>query len=43
MSEEIQRSAPGSTLVMIRQAAHLANLEQPEQFTKALSGFLAAH
>ena len=43
MSEEIQRSAPGSKLVMIRQAAHLSNLEQPEQFTKALSDFLAAH
>jgi 3-oxoadipate enol-lactonase len=43
MSEEIQRSAPGSKLVMIRQAAHLSNLEQPEQFTKALSEFLAAY
>ena len=43
MSEEIHRSAPGSKLVMIRQAAHLSNLEQPEQFTKALSDFLAAH
>jgi 3-oxoadipate enol-lactonase len=43
MSEEIQRSAPGSKLVMIRQAAHLANLEQPEQFTRALQEFLAAH
>jgi 3-oxoadipate enol-lactonase len=43
MSEEIQRSAPGSKLVMIKQAAHLANLEQPQQFTKALQEFLAAH
>jgi pimeloyl-ACP methyl ester carboxylesterase len=29
--------------VMIKQAAHLANLEQPQQFTKALQEFLAAH
>jgi 3-oxoadipate enol-lactonase len=43
MSEEIQRSAPGSKLVMIKQAAHLSNLEQPEQFTRALQEFLAAH
>ncbi len=43
MSEEIHRSAPGSKLVMIKQAAHLSNVEQPEQFTKALSEFLAAY
>ena len=43
MSEEIHRSAPGSKLVMIRQAAHLSNVEQPEQFTRALQEFLAAH
>lgn len=43
MSEEIQRSAPGSKLVMIKQAAHLSNVEQPERFTKALSDFLATH
>ena len=43
MAEEIHRNAPGSKLVMIKQAAHLSNVEQPEQFTKALSAFLAAH
>jgi 3-oxoadipate enol-lactonase len=43
MSEEIHRSAPGSKLVMIKQAAHLSNVEQPEQFTKALSEFLGAY
>jgi 3-oxoadipate enol-lactonase len=43
MAEEIHRSAPGSKLVMIKQAAHLANVEQPEQFTRALQEFLAAH
>jgi 3-oxoadipate enol-lactonase len=43
MSEEIQRSIPGSKLAMIPQAAHLSNLEQPALFTKALREFLAAH
>ncbi len=43
MADEIHRNAPGSKLVMIKQAAHLANVEQPEQFTKALSEFLAAY
>ena len=43
MSQEIQRSAPGSKLVMIPQAAHLSNLEQPALFTKALREFLAAY
>lgn len=42
MAREIHDNAPGSKLVMIPQAAHLSNLEQPEQFTKALSEFLAA-
>ncbi|HZN86356.1 MAG TPA: 3-oxoadipate enol-lactonase [Burkholderiales bacterium] len=42
MSEEIQRSTPGSKLVMIPQAAHLSNLEQPALFTKALREFLGA-
>jgi 3-oxoadipate enol-lactonase len=43
MAEEIHRNAPGSKLVMIKQAAHLSNVEQPAQFTQALSAFLAAH
>ncbi len=43
MAEEIHRNAPGSKLVMIKQAAHLANVEQPAQFTKAMQGFLAAN
>ena len=34
-------NAPGSQLVVLPQAAHLANLEQPEAFTRALEGFLA--
>ncbi|MGH8706953.1 MAG: 3-oxoadipate enol-lactonase [Burkholderiales bacterium] len=43
MSREIHENAPGSKLVMIPQAAHLANLEQPAAFTKAMREFLAAH
>jgi 3-oxoadipate enol-lactonase len=43
MSKEIHENAPGSKLVMIPDAAHLANLEQPAAFTKALRDFLAAH
>lgn len=43
MSREIHENTPGSKLVMIPQAAHLSNLEQPVLFTKALREFLAAH
>ncbi|MGH8764790.1 MAG: 3-oxoadipate enol-lactonase, partial [Burkholderiales bacterium] len=43
MAKEIHDHAPGSKLVMIAQAAHLSNLEQPAAFTRALQGFLAAH
>jgi len=40
MAEEIHANAPGSKLVVLPQAAHLANLEQPEGFTGALRAFL---
>ncbi|HVP08457.1 MAG TPA: 3-oxoadipate enol-lactonase [Burkholderiales bacterium] len=40
MAKEIHDNAPGSKLVVIPQAAHLANLEQPAAFTRALDGFL---
>jgi 3-oxoadipate enol-lactonase len=43
MSREIHENAPGSKLVMIPQAAHLSNLEQPAAFTRAMREFLAAH
>ena len=42
MAKEIHENAPGSKLVVLPQAAHLANLEQPEAFTKALRGFLGS-
>jgi 3-oxoadipate enol-lactonase len=41
MAREIHDNAPGSKLVVLPQAAHLANLEQPEGFTRALAGILS--
>jgi 3-oxoadipate enol-lactonase len=43
MSKEMHENAPGSKLVMIPQAAHLSNLENPGAFTKAMQEFMAAH
>ena len=43
MAKEIHDNAPGSRLVVLPQAAHLANLEQPEGFTRALRDFLSAN
>jgi 3-oxoadipate enol-lactonase len=40
MAREIHDNAPGSRLVVLPQAAHLANLEQPGAFTRALEDFL---
>ena len=40
MSQEIQDAAPGSSLTVIEGASHLSNLEQPQQFNKALLDFL---
>jgi len=40
MAEEIHQAMPGSRLVVIPDAAHLANLEQPDAFNQALAEFL---
>ena len=40
MAREIHASAPGSRLVILPQAAHLANLEAAEEFNRALGEFL---
>jgi 3-oxoadipate enol-lactonase len=40
MAREIQAAAPGSELVVIPDASHLSNLEQPEAFNRALLDFL---
>ena len=42
MAREIHDNAPGSKLVVLPQAAHLANLEQPAGFTRALQEFLSS-
>ncbi|MBC7803912.1 MAG: 3-oxoadipate enol-lactonase [Candidatus Parcubacteria bacterium] len=42
MAKEIHDNAPGSKLVVLPEAAHLANLEQPEGFTRALQNLLAS-
>jgi 3-oxoadipate enol-lactonase len=39
-SEAILAAAPGATLVLIPDAAHLSNLENPDNFNDALLGFL---
>ena len=43
MAREIHENAPGSELVVLPRAAHLANLEQPEAFTRALRKFLSSN
>jgi 3-oxoadipate enol-lactonase len=43
MAQEIHANAPGSKLVVLPQAAHLANLEQPAAFTRALQDFLSSN
>jgi len=39
MAREIQANLPGAELVVIPSAAHLANVEQPEAFNRALAAF----
>lgn len=43
MAREIHENYPGSELVVIPSAAHLANVEQPGTFNAALADFLAKH
>ena len=43
MAREIHDNAPGSKLVVLPQAAHLANIEQSEGFTRALRDFLKSN
>src|SRR2546428_11888028 len=42
MAREIQEHIPSARLALIPQAAHLANLEQPEAFNRALAEFLSS-
>ena len=41
MAREIQNNLPGARLALIPRAAHLANIEQPAAFNRALAEFLA--
>ena len=41
MAEAIHRAIPNSELVVIPDASHLSNLEQPAAFTGALQKFLS--
>jgi 3-oxoadipate enol-lactonase len=43
MAREIHENYPGSELIVIPSAAHLANVEQPEAFNSALADFLAKY
>ena len=43
MAREIHDAAPGSELVIIPNASHLSNLEQPDAFNRALLAFLDRH
>jgi 3-oxoadipate enol-lactonase len=40
MARAIHANLPGSELLVIEQAAHLSNVEQPEVFNRALGAFL---
>jgi len=42
MARVIQENLPGARLAVIPQAAHLANVEQPEAFNRALGDFLSS-
>jgi 3-oxoadipate enol-lactonase len=39
-SKVMNEKIPGSQLVILKSAAHLSNMEQPDAFTNALTGFL---
>jgi len=43
MSRTIHQRIAGSELVILKDAAHLSNLEQPDAFNEAVLGFLKRH
>ncbi len=43
MAERLAASIPGAELVVIKRAAHLPNIEQPEAFNAAIGDFLRRH
>ena len=40
MARDIHAALPGAQLAILRSASHLSNVEQPEEFTRVLVGFL---
>jgi len=40
MARAIHAALPGSELAILREASHLSNMEQPEEFSRVLGGFL---
>lgn len=43
MARDIQAALPNSELAVIREAAHISNVERPVEFTALLDGFLQKH
>jgi 3-oxoadipate enol-lactonase len=43
MARTIHQGIGGSELVILKDAAHLSNLEQPAAFNEAVLGFLKRH
>jgi 3-oxoadipate enol-lactonase len=43
MSQEMFQAKPGSELYIIRDAAHISNVEKPEAFTKVFADFIGRH
>jgi 3-oxoadipate enol-lactonase len=41
LARAIHQNLPGSELKILPSAAHLSNIEQAEEFNKAMTGFLA--
>jgi pimeloyl-ACP methyl ester carboxylesterase len=42
VAQEYAKQIPGAQLVVITNAGHLSNLEQPEAFLQAIRGFLGS-
>jgi 3-oxoadipate enol-lactonase len=40
MARDIQAALPGAELAVLSRASHLSNVEQPEEFSRVLGGFL---
>ena len=43
LAEEMARRIPGAELLMLERTGHLANLEQPDRFNKAVFDFVSRH